>query len=396
MNTQIRYRTTILVGAVLTVASLQRHTAYSHEKSVVGSDVIVTPLISPNGQRVAFGEFIGVEIPGARKSGRTRLIVCNLDGSDRRVVGEVGWYPGRVLWYGNDEVLFTQKKLGEYYRLSRVGKERSPLALPRGCEVIYKRLSPNGKRIAYVGYYEADKGKPEYGLFLVTVETGNVVKLMDDPRPRRSPPAWSPDSRRLAVTANDYVQLVPELVLDHPLMLVDVETGEITHTRVNGVGAAWSSDGRFIACTTEPMQHCFSSGGVPLDGTIGVWDVNLETMNRLTPAGYDRHDDDGYIVEVHGSLNPLWSPNGEWIAYRQIAYSPGEQKPSQSPSTWMVADSAGGGLYCGTQFRKVVDGRAEVAWTPDSRSLICVQNGEVSQVSLWELECDLVLCISAQ
>lgn len=367
MNARNRRRIPALLSAVLTVAAWSTYPAFAYDESTGAADIVVTSLVSPDGRRVAFGEFTG-----KRGRGATRLTVCSPDGSRRREVRTFTGASGRVLWYGNDQLLFTTRESG-YNRVSLEGEELPPITLPSGTDVLYKRLAPNGKQVAYVGQYLSKQGEPQRGLFVVTLATGQVRQLID--KKLKTAPAWSPDSRKLAIgSAAGHTG-------HHQLVLVDVETGDITETGVEGVGASWSSDGRFVACTTEMVHGCFWSKGVPTDGRIGVWDVKEKTLRPVSPPGHHLYDDTNPIIIMSGSLDPVWSPDSNWIAYRHTTYAPAEHSRQylMPNATWIVSRK-------GDRLRKVFDGHAKVGWTSDSRFLIYVQEGEFRRVDIHELQ----------
>jgi dipeptidyl aminopeptidase/acylaminoacyl peptidase len=161
------------------------------------------------------------------------------------------------------------------------------------------------------------------------------------------------------------------------LVIVDVETGEISATGVEGVGASWSSDGRFLAFTTEVVRGGSWLYGIPVDGRIAVLDVGTRELIHVTPAGKHVRDEETAKRELQGSLEPVWSPDGQWIAYRKTGYFRANKKAERkrTEETWIV-DKEGQGA------RKVADGFGPVAWAHDSQSLFILKENQIDRVEI--------------
>ncbi len=220
--------------------------------------------------------------------------------------------------------------------------------LPDGCEPIYRRTSPDGKRVAYIGRYTPDEGPEQSGLFVVDLAAKRVRRLLPDAL--KTAPAWSPDSRRLAVGD------APGYVVHYPLILVDSETGAVERTGVEGVGAAWSPDGRSIAVSTEIQGGGSWSGGIPIDGRIALYDVATKVLTPITPPGFNLHDPRSNTSALGGSLRPAWSPDSRRLAFQH-------QGLQGEGSIWVVDRD-------GTHLRRAFDGIREARWSPDGRTLI--------------------------
>lgn len=243
--------------------------------------------------------------------------------------------------------------------------------LPDGCDVLYKTLSPDGRFLAYVGEYTDDTGTKQYGLFVVENGSRKVRRLLETAV--KTVPAWSPDSRRLAIGNS------PGYGNRYPLVIVDVQSSEVSETGVQGVGAAWSPDGRFIAVSTEIVRGGNWSHGIPIDGRIGVWDVEKKKLSPVTPPGYNIEDDIGGNYGMGGSFDPVWSPDGRWIAYRRITVFIEGKRDERSDEIW-IADREG------REFRKAFEGSKKVCWSADGKSLSVAGGDPPQQVELSRLE----------
>ncbi len=240
--------------------------------------------------------------------------------------------------------------------------------LPSGCDPLYRRVSPDAKMVAFVGSHNRAGAGRQHGLFVVQRETGKVRRLLETAL--KTAPAWSPDSKRLAIGNS------PGYGNVYPLVLVDVADGRVEKTGVQGVGAAWSPDGALIAVTTQLHRGGSWSGGVPSDGRIGVWDVQEKKLSLASPAGFNLSDDNTGHRAMSGALRPVWSPDSRWIAYEQITSSRRGKEKSKSHQVWIVA-------HDGAKLYKVLDHAQPVAWSDDSKSLVVE---ETETIELAQLE----------
>jgi len=231
--------------------------------------------------------------------------------------------------------------------------ERVPL--PPGCDARQQRLSPNEKHVAFVGGYRPLEGDDQYGLFVVDLASGRVRQLID--KALKTAPAWSPDSRKLAIGNS------PGYGNVYPLAIVDVDSGEIDQTGAQGVGAAWSPDGRWIAVTTQLHRGGTWRGGIPADGRIGVWDTKERKLHYVSPSGYNIYDPRTGHSAKAGALRPVWSPDSQWIAFEQYSNTRRGKLESTTSETWVVRRDGKG-------LRKASDFARPVTWSQDSRFLV--------------------------
>lgn len=338
----------------------------------------VTRLVSPDGRRQAYG----MQIIGSGGDVSSKIVVALADGTDRRALDITFEATDQVFWFGNDRLVYpvdpprlTRRKPappvdqlpGPTYRVIDLdGRTVETIRLPRACDPLYVVFSPDGRSIAYCGGLRTgEQGRADHGLFVVDVATGAVKNVLKEAV--KTHPAWSPDSRKLAIgAAGGYVN-------DYPLTIIDVATGEAEALGCNGVGATWSPDGQALAFTTEVARGGSWLHGIPVDGRLGVWDLAKKTLTHVSPRGVNISDKAAERWEMAGAHHPVWSPDGRRLAYRQSHSVRGKQADEESDETWVVNRD-------GTGARKVLNLQAEVAWLPDNTTLLWLHEGRVGRV----------------
>lgn len=328
----------------------------------------VITLLSPDGRYLAYG------IPAYSSDGEciTRLMICKPDGTEQKELQQAPVCNGEVQWLGNDRLICTEMQSSRYSVVSLDGNTLDDIVLPAGCDVLYKRMSPDGGKVAFIGRFQRPDEARQFGLFVVELKTGEIRRLID--KSLKTAPAWSPDSRKIAIgNSAGYVR-------EHPLVIVSVETNEITATEINGVGASWSNDGRYLAFTTEVVRGGGWWYGIPSDGRIGLLDVETRQLSFVTPAAHNTKNEETGKRDCEGYIQPVWSPDSNWLACRKIGYFRANKdlEPNTSDETWIVNIQS-------QEPKKVADGYGPIAWAKDSRSLYILKKNQLDWVDINDL-----------
>jgi tricorn protease len=197
-------------------------------------------------------------------------------------------------WNGpNPAVVFEQAgyvheldpKTGREHIVNITASGDFPWMMPRWEDVTARMtniaLSPTGKRVAVEARGE---------IFTIPAEKGDVRNLTHSSGSAERDPAWSPDGKyvsyfsdksgeyRLVIEDQEGLKPAREIALEHP-----------THYYT----PSWSPDSKKLLFT---------------DTNLKVWVLDVES-GKAKVVG-----DDPWMVPQR-TLNPVWSPDGKWIAY---------------------------------------------------------------------------------
>jgi dipeptidyl aminopeptidase/acylaminoacyl peptidase len=190
------------------------------------------------------------------------------------------------------------------------------------------QISPDGRTIAYVRKSNdimTDKARPT--IWLVDVSTGQQRPL-EAGSGSYSSPRWSPDGSRLAYVAADGG--APQLYVR---WMSSGESARITGLPDSPDTIAWSPDGHRIAYSMFVPDEGMRLGSAPPKPDGAKWADPLEFINAVTY----RFDGAGYF------------------------------KPGYTHIFWVPAE---GGAPTQLTFGAVNAGGGQIAWTPDSRSVL--------------------------
>jgi|GEM_PF-6407861 len=316
---------TVLSGTVQVCGWNGPQTVRATERSVVAANqATVTAMANTEYTRQWLGE------PGHR-SGPTILYslpvvpsmlhsLWAMDGQDhepRHVTDFVGSSPRVILRVDGDVALINVGSLIHAHGAGGLGSAGRPLVEDQvllvnlktgaktrtphmqGCDPLYLSMSPDRRKLAFVGSRDGDSGQErEFGLFVIDLESAEITKRLDGAI--KTWPNWSPDSRWLVVSkAEGYVT-------DHSLVLVDTLTGEVVETGLRGAGAVFAPDGDEIAYVSGFTRGGRWYQGVPCTGNL---------FRASVPGGPARQIT---FVTDAGAVLPTFSPDGSFVAYWEV------------------------------------------------------------------------------
>jgi TolB protein len=189
------------------------------------------------------------------------------------------------------KIAFVSRR-DENYEVYLVSPEGDLNLTNNPAEDIDADVSPDGNKIAF-----ASNRQGTYHIYVMNID-GTELSSLTDSDVDDFTPEWSPDGAHIAFTRSG------------SLMLMDGDGGNVQRiapsepetTAAPCKGAAflggWSPDGQQLTYYTASAVK-----GVGQVCTIGIDGLDLTVVAADPPAHY---------------VEPSWSPDGEWIAYRFI------------------------------------------------------------------------------
>jgi Tol biopolymer transport system component len=227
-------------------------------------------------------------------------------------------------------------------------------------------VSPDGERIAIQGFIDVTRHTSQNGLYTMSVDGLNLVRLTRTGPRLDQPVAYSPDGSRILFTR----PVQPRANGPKNLFVVGVDGSGLvqlnppgTSTLVGqlGISASWSPDGRMV---TFPATE----DGLSRRSALFVVGADGNHARRLTPW-------------EDGLSGASWSPDGTWIAF---------SRPDPTLSDLFIIHPDGTALTPVTSWRD--DGLASsgAVWSPDGTKLLFIRGvaNVRSDTDLWIVNAD--------
>lgn len=226
--------------------------------------------------------------------------------------------------------------------------------------------SPDGRHLLFAAYREDTDGDGSAGsidlphLYIVSVQTGEIVTLTNGSTSMERVAAWSPDGERIVfasseVNANNRVHVTESHTY---LYVINRDgTGKVKLTPQEGMiqAVAWSPTGEWIA----------------FDQNRAVWVVKPDGSDLLRVA-------DASIADWHSyTAQPVWSPDSSQIVF----VAPGIEDSGDI----FVANADGSGLF---NLTADPSEEFEPAWSPDGQSIVFVRTQVGEEWGLYVINVD--------
>jgi len=194
---------------------------------------------------------------------------------------------------GLSEIAFASKdgKVSQIFSIKADGTDLKRLtSLPAGaCSPDW---SPDGRQLIFVSpCIEKASQYPDSGLFILDLETGEVMALPFDPAGDFEP-AWSPDGQKIAFTSLRDGTLQVYVFNFSDSSLTNLTSGSATQSRY----PAWSPDSSRIVYTVLRI------------GLLQIWSMFADGSQKQQ------------LVRTGGTFSeylPSWSPDGTFLLFSQ-------------------------------------------------------------------------------
>lgn len=205
------------------------------------------------------------------------------------------------------------------------------------------RFSPNGRRLAYVSWNDAEKGH----VWRSDADGGGRKQVTDTPG-QYANPNWSPDGKRLVYLRGSGATLRGGDMTDelwHEIYVIDADGGESQYVAsVNNRGAQSRMPNPRFGPEGKRIYFMEDGGG---ENTVQYVSLRLDGTDRKVHAKVKY----GEEIEL--------SPDGKWIAYKHLHDAYVAPLPMAGTDPLELGDSDGG-----VKVKKLSDGLADwIRWT---------------------------------
>ena len=335
---------------VLNVITGERAPVRTQQPIASGSEYVVDPAISPDGQRIA------VDVPTGADSAEVRLIDRSTGQVRTLFKSDIAFRMMLLDWSRDGRTILAKAGLhGGLHLIDVTSGAARPI--PRsGEEEGFARLSPDGQFIAYWTFPRENAIAP--GKIFVERVDGSEDQLIADPEGGAQLAGWSSDGRFVIYTSKDMGAV--------HLWAVRIEDGQPRGEPVslaNGIPQAWNlaiaGTGSLIVTMASPQRSYIAL----VDPASGSVTSSIPVNARLDAR----------------TISAIWSPDGSQMVYSALR-DPAQEKPMEL----YVRDERTGGERKLGAFPMIP---RSISWTRDGKALIMpLQSGAGSGVFRYWLD----------
>ncbi len=241
------------------------------------TDGVIDPVVSPNGQQVAFTRWDGAEL-GA-------VYIINVDGEDERLIKNDLRQPKSPTWSPDGKQLIISYQYGGLRNPTEICKRYKfgeSIRFPGRATITHTKIEKGSFFICYIPFEDL-----QWHLAKIEVDAGLFEDLPSDEYTYN--PAWDPNNPWRVIYDGNYGLVQLDLTNGNRWALTE---------DLRDSGPVFSPDGQMLALTYKQHDHWETY----------TLDVESGARQRLTKPSI-------LADPQYSSASPAWSPDGKQLAF---------------------------------------------------------------------------------